>query len=100
MKKEGASISPDLKKPLLFGESLASDMQSSYKNLNSYTEKRTFRHNLKFDSVKKYWFLNEARLYFPVLFDARRDGTKKQFGVYQKRTGVITRAVQKFFEND
>lgn len=94
LKKE--SVSPKIKRKLLFADALSADLKSSYKSLQSKKSKMMFTSSLSLKYVAKYRFMTAAKPFFPWNVHVK----KQRFGVAGKSQRLVQKEVEKFFNSD
>jgi hypothetical protein len=91
------TVSPAVRKRLLFGEALKADLKSAWNSIASTKRKREFKSMITFRYVKKYKFMCSAKPFLPMKLSPSK---KEVLGCKRKVFEHIKETVRKFYEQD
>jgi hypothetical protein len=100
LKKNKENVSPRVRKQLIFGRAVLTDIGNSLTGVRSKKQQKKLSERIKLPHVKKYKFLELSKRYFP--FQSFRVYSKKRraFGAQRRQTMLIKKLAAEYFEDD
>lgn len=96
-KNTAIKVDSHVKRQLLFGSALATDVRDGLSKVSSRKLRRDFRKQLSFKFLTKYRFMSLAKPFFPVkLYEDRRKRIGGRKIIYE----AVAKKVRKFYEQD